>query len=40
MAYKCRRYAFPPLLNDVIKKDIHLTKHEISNSNIIALVAT
>ncbi|KAI9722441.1 MAG: hypothetical protein M1828_004808 [Chrysothrix sp. TS-e1954] len=33
-------YAFPPLLNDVIKKDIHLTKKEISNSNIIALVAT
>jgi NNP family nitrate/nitrite transporter-like MFS transporter len=34
------RYAFPPLLSDVIAKDIKLSKHEIANSNIIALVAT
>ncbi|KAH9819845.1 nitrate transporter-like [Teratosphaeria destructans] len=33
-------YAFPPLLNDVIKKDLHLTKNQILNSNIIGLVAT
>ncbi|KAK4556523.1 hypothetical protein LTR86_006668 [Recurvomyces mirabilis] len=33
-------YAFPPLLADVIAKDIHMTKIQISNSNIIALVAT
>ncbi|KAK5125186.1 hypothetical protein LTR85_000862 [Meristemomyces frigidus] len=33
-------YAFPPLLNDVIKKDLHLTKNQIANSNIISLVAT
>ncbi|KAI4255212.1 MAG: hypothetical protein LQ352_002693 [Teloschistes flavicans] len=33
-------YAFPPLLPVTIKKDLHLTQHEISNSNIIALVAT
>lgn len=35
-----RRYAFPPLLHDVIAKDLHLTPTQISNSNIIALVAT
>lgn len=34
------RYAFPPLLSDVIAKDIHLSKNEIANSNIIALTAT
>nr|POE93204.1 nitrate transporter [Quercus suber] len=34
------RYAFPPLLNDVIKADLHLSTNEISNSNIIALTAT
>lgn len=34
------RYAFPPLLSDVIAKDLHLSTTEISNSNIIALVAT
>lgn len=34
------RYAFPPLLNDVIAKDIGMTKHEVAISNIIALVAT
>lgn len=34
------RYAFPPLLNDIVSKDVHLTKHEIANSNIIALAAT
>lgn len=33
-------YAFPPLLSDVIAKDMGLSAHEISNSNIIALVAT
>ncbi|KAK3113733.1 hypothetical protein LTR53_008671 [Teratosphaeriaceae sp. CCFEE 6253] len=33
-------YAFPPLLSDVIAKDIHMTKIQVSNSNIIALVAT
>lgn len=33
-------YAFPPLLSDVIAKDIHLSKPEIANSNIIALAAT
>ncbi|KAI4717943.1 nitrate transporter [Aureobasidium sp. EXF-10727] len=33
-------YAFPPLLSDVIAKDIGLSKHEIANSNIIALTAT
>lgn len=34
------RYAFPPLIGDVITKDLHLTPHEVSNSNIIALTAT
>ncbi|KAI4107342.1 MAG: hypothetical protein L6R37_001703 [Teloschistes peruensis] len=33
-------YAFPPLLPVTIKKDLHLTQNEISNSNIIALCAT
>lgn len=33
-------YAYPPLLGDVIKADIHLSTAEVSNSNIIALVAT
>ena len=34
------RYAFPPLLNDVIAEDIDISKTEIAISNIIALVAT
>lgn len=34
------RYAFPPLLSDVIAKDLNLTKIQIANSNIISLVAT
>ncbi|KAL3423912.1 nitrite transporter [Phlyctema vagabunda] len=33
-------YAFPPLLPLTIKKDLHLSQNEISNSNIIALTAT
>jgi len=33
-------YAFPPLLHDVIKKDLALTSDQVANSNIIALVAT
>lgn len=33
-------YAFPPLLSDVISKDLHLTQTQIANSNIIALLAT
>ncbi|KAI1607871.1 major facilitator superfamily domain-containing protein [Exophiala viscosa] len=33
-------YAFPPLLNDIIKKDLKLTKIDVANSNIIALCAT
>lgn len=33
-------YAFPPLLSDVISKDLHLKQSQIANSNIIALVAT
>ncbi|KAM0717390.1 hypothetical protein Q7P37_007242 [Cladosporium fusiforme] len=33
-------YAFPPLLHDIIKDDLHLTGDQVSNSNIIALVAT
>lgn len=33
-------YAFPPLINDIVKTNLHLSNHEISNSNIIALVAT
>jgi MFS transporter, NNP family, nitrate/nitrite transporter len=33
-------YAFPPLLSDVIAKDINLSTNEIANSNIIALTAT
>ena len=34
------RYAFPPLLSDVIKMDLKLTTVQIANSNIISLVAT
>lgn len=34
------RYAFPPLLHDIIQKDIGLTTIQINNSNIIALTAT
>jgi NNP family nitrate/nitrite transporter-like MFS transporter len=33
-------YAYPPLLTDVIKKDLKLSTAEVSNSNVIALVAT
>ncbi|KAF2144412.1 uncharacterized protein K452DRAFT_284725 [Aplosporella prunicola CBS 121167] len=33
-------YAFPPLLSDIIKKDLGLSQVQIANSNIIALVAT
>jgi len=33
-------YAFPPLLGDVIRMDMKLTKVEVANSNIIALTAT
>lgn len=34
------RYAFPPLLHDVIAKDIGLTKIQVQNSNIVSLAAT
>ena len=34
------RYAFPPLLNEVIAKDIGMSKDQVAISNIIALVAT
>lgn len=34
------RYAFPPLLSDVIAKDIGMKTTQVQNSNIIALVAT
>lgn len=34
------RYAFPPLLHDIIKEDLGLTQIEVSNSNIVALAAT
>ncbi|KXS97206.1 hypothetical protein AC578_866 [Pseudocercospora eumusae] len=33
-------YAFPPLLHDVIAKDLKLTQIQVSNSNIVALCAT
>ncbi|SMY29060.1 unnamed protein product [Zymoseptoria tritici ST99CH_1A5] len=33
-------YAFPPLLHDIIAKDIHLTPIQVANSNIVALTAT
>ncbi|MCJ1273238.1 hypothetical protein MMC21_001028 [Puttea exsequens] len=33
-------YAFPPLLSITIAKDLKLTQTDVSNSNIIALVAT
>jgi NNP family nitrate/nitrite transporter-like MFS transporter len=33
-------YAFPPLLSDVIAKDLKLKQYQIANSNIISLVAT
>lgn len=33
-------YAFPPLLSDIIAKDMKFTKPQVANSNIIALVAT
>ncbi|KAF2835895.1 nitrate transporter [Patellaria atrata CBS 101060] len=33
-------YAFPPLLKEVIAKDIHLPQHQLANSNIVALLAT
>lgn len=33
-------YAFPPLLHDVIMKDLNITKIQVANSNIVALCAT
>ena len=33
-------FAFPPLIPDVIKSDLHLTNAQVGNSNIIALTAT
>ncbi|KAJ5806600.1 uncharacterized protein N7503_004202 [Penicillium pulvis] len=33
-------YAFPPLLTDTIKKDLNMTTTQVSNSNIVALLAT
>jgi len=33
-------YAFPPLLSDVIAKDIHMSPTQVANSNIIGLCAT
>ena len=33
-------YAFPPLLTVTIKKDLHLSQAQISNSNILALTST
>ena len=33
-------YAFPPLLADVIAKDIHMQGYQVANSNIISLTAT
>lgn len=33
-------YAFPPLLSDVIAKDLKLKQYQVANSNIISLVAT
>ncbi|KAJ5752886.1 hypothetical protein N7520_009803 [Penicillium odoratum] len=33
-------YAFPPLLTDTIKRDLHMTQTQVSNSNIVALLAT
>lgn len=33
-------YAFPPLLHDVIAKDLSLKPYQVANSNIIALTAT
>lgn len=32
--------AFPPLLSDVIAKDIAMEPYQVANSNIIALTAT
>ncbi|KDR71729.1 hypothetical protein GALMADRAFT_270867 [Galerina marginata CBS 339.88] len=33
-------FAFPPLIPDAIKSDLHLTTAQVGNSNIIALIAT
>ncbi|UJR11799.1 hypothetical protein I4U23_015979 [Adineta vaga] len=33
-------FAFPPLIHDIIRKDLQLTHSQIANSNIIALLAT
>lgn len=33
-------FAFPPLIPDAIKSDLHLTTQQIANSNIVALAAT
>jgi NNP family nitrate/nitrite transporter-like MFS transporter len=35
-----RGAAFPPLLHDVIAKDLGMKQYQVANSNIIALVAT
>ena len=33
-------FAFPPLIPDAIKSDLHLSVAQVANSNIVALVAT
>ncbi|KAL1969381.1 hypothetical protein VTN77DRAFT_9574 [Rasamsonia byssochlamydoides] len=33
-------YAFPPLLTVTIKQDLHMTQNDVTNSNIVALLAT
>ncbi|BDD59811.1 hypothetical protein MPDQ_003839 [Monascus purpureus] len=33
-------YAFPPLMTDTIKQDLHMSQDDVANSNIIALLAT
>jgi len=33
-------YAFPPLMTETIKNDLHLTQVDIANTNIVSLVAT
>lgn len=33
-------FAFPPLIPDAIKSDLHLSAAQVANSNIVALVAT
>ena len=34
------RYAFPPLLQQIIQSDLHMTQTQVANSNIISLAAT